>query len=92
MDTFDTMEESLSIIKMAERDSLTGVYSQTFFYHYAEREIHEHPYSDYDIIITNIEGFRLINEREGWKTEIWYSAMWLHSSRALSKMVSSADV
>ncbi len=68
MDTFDTMEESLSIIKMAERDSLTGVYSQTFFYHYAEREIHEHPYSDYDIIITNIEGFRLINEREGWKT------------------------
>lgn len=68
MDNMDTMEESLSIIKMAERDSLTGVYSQTFFYHYASREIHEHPYTDYDIIITNIESFRLINEREGWKT------------------------
>lgn len=68
MDSMDTMEESLSIIKMAERDSLTGVYSQTFFYHYAEREIRENPYTDYDIIVTNIESFRLINERQGWKT------------------------
>lgn len=57
---------SLSITGQ-ERDALTGLYNRGAFFHYAQVMMKEDASASYTIAISDIENFRLINERYGEK-------------------------
>ena len=50
------------------RDRLTGLYNRHAFYHFAREMILADPEAEYTIIISDIEHFKLINERFGEET------------------------
>ncbi|MDO5517040.1 MAG: EAL domain-containing protein [Clostridium sp.] len=53
--------------KMYEIDQLTGLYTKEYFYKVAAKFLKEHPDEKYDIIYSDIESFRSVNERYGTK-------------------------
>ncbi len=57
--------EGRRIIRAAERDPLTGLYSGSFFFKYAEQLERFHPDWDMDAVAINIDRFHLINELYG---------------------------
>lgn len=59
------LRESASMINLLERDRVTSLYSREFFYRYAEQILKDTPTQHYDILCTNIENFKLVNERYG---------------------------
>ncbi len=59
------LRESASMINLLERDRVTSLYSREFFYRYAEQILKDSPTQSYDILCTNIENFKLVNERYG---------------------------
>lgn len=61
------LRESAATINMLERDLLTGLYTKEFFYRYVRKTIDDHPEKKYDILFSDIEQFKLINERYGTK-------------------------
>ena len=48
-----------------EHDRLTGLYNRYAFYHFAQEMIANDPCAEYTIILSDIEDFRLINQRFG---------------------------
>ncbi len=57
--------EDKSIIRSAEKDGLTGLYSKDFFFEYI-RQIENYNQSDsVDAVVFNVERFKLINELHG---------------------------
>ena len=53
------------LISAVERDELTGLYSQNFFYEFANRFYREHPDEPADAIVINIDQFHSVNELNG---------------------------
>lgn len=62
------LRESASMINLLERDRVTSLYSREFFYRYAKQILKDNPSLQYDILCTNIENFKLVNERYGTAT------------------------
>ena len=59
------LSETRQFISAAERDELTGLYTKTFFYEYAEMIDRYHQELKTDAVILNIEHFHLVNEIHG---------------------------
>ena len=59
------LNESRSVIRTAERDELTGLYTPNFFFPYCSRILRYHPEWEMDAVAINIERFHLINELYG---------------------------
>ena len=57
--------EDRNFIKATEKDELTGLYTKTFFYRYAESMDRYHPDQKTDAVILNVEHFHLVNEIYG---------------------------
>ncbi|MBR1390864.1 MAG: EAL domain-containing protein [Lachnospiraceae bacterium] len=59
------LSEDRNFIYSAERDELTNLYSQAFFYEYAEMMDKYNPELKTDAVILNVEHFHLVNEIHG---------------------------
>ena len=59
------LSENRDILKSTERDSLTGLYNQEFFYRYAEQFDQHHRDLAMDAIVIDVNHFNMINERYG---------------------------
>ena len=57
--------ENRDIIRLTERDELTGLYNKEYFFGYAERMDAFQKSRPMDALVVNINHFRLINERYG---------------------------
>lgn len=61
------LSESTDLLEQFQRDELTGLYEKKAFSRYAAMQIAEHPDEEYQIITSDIEDFKAINERYGWE-------------------------
>ena len=59
------LSEGRNIIRAAEKDALTGLYSGSFFFEYAQQLERYHPDQDMDAVAINIDRFHLVNELYG---------------------------
>ncbi len=59
------LSEGRQLISAAERDRLTGLYSRSFFFEYAERLFRYHPEMHLDAVVMNVERFHMINALHG---------------------------
>ncbi|MBQ9647545.1 MAG: EAL domain-containing protein [Oscillospiraceae bacterium] len=59
------LRESSSMLGRLESDSLTGLYSKEFFYHTAEELLRANPDEHYDVVCSDVENFRALNDRYG---------------------------
>ncbi|MBQ0001677.1 MAG: bifunctional diguanylate cyclase/phosphodiesterase [Clostridiales bacterium] len=59
------LTESTATLKAIEFDDLTGLYTQKAFFHHAENLLKHNPDVAYNMIISDIENFKRINERYG---------------------------
>ena len=59
------LRESASMLGRLEMDSLTGLYSKEFFYHNVEETLRGDPEGRYDIVVSDVENFRTMNDRYG---------------------------
>ena len=59
------LSEGRNIIRAAEKDALTGLYSGSFFFEYAQQLERYHPNQDMDAVAINIDRFHLVNELYG---------------------------
>lgn len=59
------LRDSACKLRMLEFDQLTGLYSKEFFYQHVRHELDQNPDKEYDIICSDIDNFKLINERMG---------------------------
>lgn len=59
------LRESTAMLNTLERDVLTGLYSREFFYQRVSDAIGQNPYVDYEIICTDVENFKVVNEKYG---------------------------
>lgn len=57
--------EGRDLIRLTERDPLTGLYNREFFYRYAEKYDIYHPQQKMDAIVLDINHFHILNERYG---------------------------
>ncbi len=57
--------ENRDIIRVTERDALTGLYNREYFYRYAEQFDLYHKEMPMDAIVVDINHFHIINERYG---------------------------
>ena len=57
--------ENRDIIRLTERDSLTGLYNKEYFFGYANQMDTHHKDRPMDALVVNVNHFRLINERYG---------------------------
>lgn len=57
--------ENAALLNQLETDRLTGVYTREFFYRHAEQMLEEHPDEQYDIVCSNINNFKMINDKYG---------------------------
>lgn len=53
------------LISEAERDPLTGLYTKSFFFAYANRMTRQYPDTAMDAVVVNIERFRALNRLNG---------------------------
>ncbi len=59
------MKEAKSTVKIIERDSLTGLLNKEAFFHKVSKELKEKVTEEFDIVIIDIEKFKLVNENYG---------------------------
>lgn len=59
------LRETSSILNRIEKDTLTGLFSKEFFIHQAESFLKKFPDEEYDLLCTDIENFRRLNDRYG---------------------------
>ena len=57
--------EKQHLIDLAERDTLTGLYNNSFFFEYVSRIRREHPDWQMDAVAMDIEQFLLVNDLNG---------------------------
>ena len=57
--------ETSSMMNYLEHDKLTGLYSREFFYRYAAAILEENPHTEFDIICSDVENFKMVNELNG---------------------------
>ena len=56
------------ILRSVEYDDLTGLYTRQAFYHHASEVLSKYPDTRFDLLISDIENFKLINRKYGEKT------------------------
>lgn len=56
------LRETAAMINLVQYDQLTGLYSKEFFYQRIKNILLQNPGKDYDIICSDIENFKLIND------------------------------
>ena len=61
------LRETAAILNVVEHDRLTGLYSKESFYLKAEQLLEKNPEQSYDMIVADVNGFKVINERLGMK-------------------------
>lgn len=61
------IKEASEIINVIEKDRLTGAFTREYFYQKAKEILSENK-NKYDIVCTNIENFKLVNDLFGMKT------------------------
>ena len=59
------LRESSTMLGRLETDALTGLYSKEFFYHTVEEVLLSNPDTAYDIVCSDVENFRALNDRFG---------------------------
>ena len=59
------LRESSTMLGRLESDGLTGLYSKEFFYHSVEEVLRANPDEKYDIVCSDVENFRALNDRYG---------------------------
>ena len=59
------LRESASALNHLEKDKLTGLYSKEYFMYQTNQYLREHPDGHYDLVCSDIENFRAMNERYG---------------------------
>lgn len=59
------LRETSAMIRQVQYDRLTGLYSKEFFYQQVKQLLLLHPEQEYDIICSDIENFKLINDMFG---------------------------
>ena len=59
------LRESSSMLGRLESDALTGLYSKEFFYHTMEELLRANPDVKYDVVCSDVENFRALNDRYG---------------------------
>ena len=59
------LRESAAMLGHLEYDALTGLYSREFFYINVRELLHDKPDARYDLVIGDVEHFRVMNERWG---------------------------
>lgn len=57
--------EAKSTIEILERDALTNLYTQSAFLDRAERMLKSHPEVEFDIIVVDVERFKMVNDAFG---------------------------
>ncbi len=62
------LHESSVALSAVERDDITGLYTRSAFFHYAEKMLSQNKDISYDITITDIAKFRHINQLYGTET------------------------
>ena len=62
------LRETAAMINLMQYDRLTGLYSKEFFYQRAKEILARHPEKQYDIICSDIENFKLVNDIFGVPT------------------------
>lgn len=61
------LRETSAMMNLMEYDRLTGLYSKEFFYQKVRRILDQNPEKQYDIICSDIENFKLVNDVFGVK-------------------------
>ncbi|MBE7005275.1 MAG: EAL domain-containing protein [Ruminococcaceae bacterium] len=59
------LRESSAMLGQLEIDALTGLLSKEFFYHELEQALREDPDGRYDLVCSDVENFRAMNDRYG---------------------------
>ena len=62
------LRETAAIVNQFQYDRLTGIYSKEFFYRRMNEILTQFPEKEYDIICSDIENFKLINDVFGMPT------------------------
>ena len=60
-----SLREHASLSNLLRYDQLTGLYSKEYFYQLAREEILANPDVEYDIVVSNVENFKLYNDLYG---------------------------
>lgn len=56
------LRETAAMVNLIQYDRLTGLYGKEFFYQRAREILLQHPEQEYDIICSDIENFKLVND------------------------------
>ena len=59
------LSEDRDTIQSTERDTLTGLYNRSYFYHYAAQFDQHYKEKDTDAVILDVNHFHMLNERYG---------------------------
>ena len=59
------LRENSAMLGKLELDSLTGLYSKEFFYIYLRDRLRDEPEKSYDLVCSDVENFRALNDRWG---------------------------
>ena len=59
------LRETAAMINLYQHDRLTGLYSKEYFYQRIKEILSQNPNRDYDLVCSNIENFKLINDAFG---------------------------
>ncbi len=62
------LRENAAMIHLFRKDRTTGLYSKEYFCQKAEKILQENPGRTYDIICSDIENFKLLNDAFGMQT------------------------
>ncbi|MCC8050948.1 MAG: EAL domain-containing protein [Clostridiales bacterium] len=61
------LRETASMMNLFQYDRLTGIYSKEYFYQCARELLTDNPDKEYDIICSDFENFKLVNDMYGVK-------------------------
>ncbi|MDO4494019.1 MAG: EAL domain-containing protein [Clostridia bacterium] len=56
------LHEASSMVSHLQYDGLTGLYTKEYFYQQARRRLNDDPMGEYNIVCSNIENFKLVND------------------------------
>jgi len=56
------LRETAAMINLMQYDRLTGLYSKEFFYQRTKELLRQHPDREYDLVCSDVENFKLIND------------------------------
>ncbi len=56
------LRESAAMVNLLQYDPLTGIYSKAYFYERVKETLRQNPDKAYDIICSNVENFKVVND------------------------------